>query len=82
MKGQLNIETMYAFIIRDVDGTEGVVGMMGPMGWVPFVGADMEKVEQLTPQAQSIANQWKKTITVAHFSKREDIKFIEPNRTV
>lgn len=80
MKGHINIESIYAFVVRDDDGTEGIVGALGPHGWIPLVGADMEKVQQLEPRVQMTANATGKTIQLVRFKTRRLIKTIEPNR--
>jgi hypothetical protein len=81
MKGQLNIDTLYAFIMRDEDGTEGIVGKLMHNGtWMPLVGADLDRVSSLEPIAQETADATGKCVTLAHFSKRDEIKLITPNR--
>lgn len=75
----LSIDRLFAYIAIDDEG-EGVCGaLIGPGGsWMPLVGADMERVEQLRPVAQMIADQSGKRIVLAHFEKREDVEYIEP----
>jgi hypothetical protein len=54
MKGPFRIESLYAFVVVDDDGSEGVAGRLMPNGtWMPFIGADMERVEQLTPRCRN-----------------------------
>ena len=80
MKGQLRIESMYAFIQLDpADNTEGVIAFMAPSGtWMPMVGADMERVEQLRPWAQETAKVTGNPVRLVHFTHREEIEVIEP----
>ena len=80
MKGQLRIESMYAFIQLDpADNTEGVIAFMGPGGtWMPMVGADMERVEQLRGWAQETAKVTGNPVQLVHFTNREEIEVIEP----
>jgi len=80
MNGQLRIDQMFAFIVVDDDGTEGVCAFNGPNGPVPMVGADMARVESLRPIAQMLANALKKPVTVAKFSIREDIEVIHESK--
>lgn len=81
MSTELNIETLYAFIVRDDDGTEGIVGSLMPDGrWMPLVGADTKRIESLEPFAQEAADATGKTIQIVHFTKREHVRNIEPNR--
>lgn len=82
MKGQLSIDTIYAYIIRDEDGTEGIIGHVVPgSGSMPLIGADEERMRSMEPIAQAIADGTGKTISLVHFTKREELKPIEPNRT-
>ena len=42
-----SIDEIYAFIVIQSDG-EGILGMkMSNNEWMPFIGADLERVEQL-----------------------------------
>lgn len=51
----LAIEELYAFVAMEKDG-EGILGMLMPNNqWIPFIGADMERVNQLRPFAEKIA---------------------------
>jgi dihydroorotase-like cyclic amidohydrolase len=80
MKGQLNIDTIYAFIQRDVDGTEGLIGALTPIGWMPLVGADLQRAASYEKTAQDVADATGRPVSLVHFSKREEIKLITPNR--
>ena len=81
MKGQLRIETISAYIVVDDDGSEGILGTWSGSGWFPMVGADEERMKSLEPLAQEWANELKKTVTLAKFSIRTNIKLLEPDRT-
>lgn len=77
--GQVRIEEMYAFVMTDpVDNTEGVVGFYSTEGWLPMVGADPARVEQLRPLAQDIASQHDTSIKILRFTVREEIGVIAP----
>lgn len=82
MNGQERIEKMFAFVIVDDDGTEGIPAIEGPNGMaMPLVGADMARVESLRPHALGVANSLNKEITVVEFSTRVEIETIKPNAT-
>lgn len=73
------IETMYAFIAEDTSpDDEGIIGMNTGTGWVPLVGADMERVESLKPIAQGISRQIGKNIKIVRFETRKEIGVIRP----
>lgn len=74
------IQRMFAFVMEDQGpDDEGVAAFFEePYGWMPMVGADLERIESLTPKAQGIANQEKKTIRVLEFELKGELKKIVP----
>ena len=81
MHGQLRINTLYAFILVDSDGTEGVPAFKGDGNMIfPLIGADLTRVEQLRSVAQELADAHGKPITLAHFSVRTDQEVIAPRQ--
>ena len=80
MQGQLRIDQMYAFVVLDKDGTEGVAAMMvdGGRGWLPMVGADMARVESLKPLAQQLAKERGVEIRLLRFGNRELVETFKP----
>jgi hypothetical protein len=78
LKGQLRIDQMYAFIVLDDDGTEGIPAVPGPFGSLPLVGADMARVEDCKHLLRQYRTLFKdKPITLARFSQRENLEVIE-----
>ena len=71
------IKNIHAFIAEDKDGTEGVIGMKTPDGWMPFVCADEARIEYLRPIAQQIATTTKNKVKLVRFSVRENLEIIE-----
>lgn len=54
MKGQINIDSIHAFVMRDTDGTEGVAGMMTPGGgMLAFSGVDFWRKAILAPSIRA-----------------------------
>lgn len=79
MNGQLKIDQMFAFIAKDLDGSEGIPAVIAPGGTaMPLVGADMDRVQSLLPIAQKMATERNITITLVKFSQRDDIIVIKP----
>lgn len=79
MDGQFKIQSMWAFVVVDDDGTEGVIGRTVPgLGFTPLVGADLARIKDLMPYAQSVATTLGKPVTLAHFSVRTDADVITP----
>jgi hypothetical protein len=74
-----HIDQMYAFVQTDPkDQTEGVIGFHTGQGWMPMVGADMDRVEYLRPMAQKIADATDTEIRLIRFTLREEIEVIKP----
>lgn len=74
------IREMYAFVIEDTGpDDEGVIGMDTMKGWVPFVGADVARVDDLRVSAQAIATQLKKPVKVLRWTQEPEVmEVIEP----
>lgn len=71
------IKEIYAFVSCD-DGGEGVCAFNANNGWLPLIGADMDRVTSLKEIAQKIANETGQNITLAIFDNRQDIETIKP----
>lgn len=81
MKGQLRIESMYAFIVMDDDDTEGIPAFMGPDGMLlPMTGADMARVEQLRPIVETLGLD--KPVSLVHFTNRQEMERFENGQWV
>ena len=84
MKGQQRIEEMFAFVVLDDDGTEGVPAVtvnMGPYEGdmsFPLLGADMARIESLRPHAVRLSKQMGKKVTLCKFTNREEMEVFEP----
>lgn len=78
MRGQVHIDTMYAYIVMDDDDTEGIPAFMNGNTAMPMVGADQARIESLDPIAQQLATELGKKVTLVRFSVREEVKVIEP----
>lgn len=72
----LKIEAMYAFVAVGEEG-EGIMGgmtmMAGQLVFMPFVGADMDRVASLYPKAVEIAASQGLSFKVLRFDQRTDI---------
>ena len=80
MRGQKRIERMFAFVVVDEDGSEGVPAMAGPRGEpIPLLGADLARVDALRPVAAVLATMMNKPVkTLCVFSERTEVDTIEP----
>jgi len=65
---------MFAFIALDHDGTEGVIAGETPMGFLPLVGADMDRIDSLRPIAQRIALGTKTKVCLVQFTNRIELE--------
>lgn len=72
MNGQQKILSVWAFTQMDTDDTEGIVAVLIHDKWTPLVGADLARVRQMLPLAQTVADTTQRPVTLAHFSLRTD----------
>ena len=74
-----SIDRLYAWITTDDEG-EGVAAYLDPnLGWLPLIGADMERMKSLEHVAQELANSHGRKLILAKFENREDVTTMEPN---
>lgn len=66
------VEVMYAFVVADKGG-EGIMGFKAADGWMPMVGADMDRVKSLIPIAREISKVTGLPFKILKFSNRVDI---------
>jgi len=72
----LKIDQMFAFVVLDEDGDEGIPALqLGDMAF-PMVGADMERMEALRPHAEHLSKTLGKKITLKHFTTCTDLEVI------
>lgn len=83
MKGQYRIDSLFAFVVIDEDGTEGVPAVPGPGGMqLPMVGADLAMVEMFKPLARRWAQENGRAVTLVHFSRRTVQEVYEPDGSI
>lgn len=66
----LKIRELYAFISTDENGDEGIIGAIMPGSggtFMPFVGADLARVESLRSIADQIAKAYNRTYEIRYF---------------
>lgn len=62
------INELYAFVVEEAPGEEGIMGALMPNNqWMPFIGADMKRVEDLKPMAAQISEHAKLPYKILHF---------------
>lgn len=68
------IKEMFAFVTVDPeDQDEGVLGFHGGEGWMPMVGADMTRVNQLRPIADRVSKEMGLPYRIKRFMYIDDI---------
>lgn len=68
---KLVIDQMYAFVATDKNGDEGIIGMNTADGWLPLVGADMERIDSLKRIAREAGIQAQVKVKLIKFSAME-----------
>ncbi len=77
MKGQLRIDQMFAFIVLDEDGTEGIPAVEHGEHLVPLVGADMARVSSLRAIVLADPRLKGYRVTLVTFTHRETLEVID-----
>ena len=68
------ITEMFAFIAEEKPGDEGVLAFNNTtLGWVPMVGADLDRIDALRPIADDITQRLGLTYRIKHFNYSGDI---------
>lgn len=73
MSGNKVIHHLYAFVAVDSDGDEGIMAFQHGGGWMPMVGANMERVDQLRPIAAVVGAQLGVSHRLLRFTNREEL---------
>lgn len=67
--GGFRITELWAYVsLDDGDNNEGIVGYQTPMGMVPAIGADKDRVQSLRPLMESLASQLSHPIELRRFA--------------
>ncbi len=78
MDGQDRINELFAFVVIDADGTEGVPAFESNGVLHPMVGADLARAEALLPMARRAARELGRPVTLLRFTVREQLRVIPP----
>lgn len=72
------ITQMFAWVIEETPGDEGVPAfMMGGM-WFPLMGADIARMESVREKAQEIATMKGKPVRLLKFTHMEEVEVLKP----
>lgn len=82
MRGQERIDEMWAWVVVDDDGTEGVPAYIDPTTktWAPMIGADADRVRSLRPFAKHVANIKQRSVELLRFTTRESMGTLRPSK--
>lgn len=74
------VTELYAYVVADRDeDDEGVPALQGPGGmWMPMMGADLERAEQLRPMAEAMAARLGKPVKLVRATGLEVVEVLEP----
>ena len=77
----IRIEQMFAYVVEDDDGYEGVPAYADHRGLpMPLMGADMNMAEKLRPVAQACADGLNKSVRLIRFSERHEVEALLPRK--
>jgi hypothetical protein len=74
------IEEIWAYVAEEKPGDEGVCAASTPMGWMPLVGADKERIQSLKHVAQTVADSSGCSIRLVKFTVRTNVDVIVPRK--
>ncbi len=75
----VEITSVYAYLIVQDDGGEGVPAYRTPEGvWQPMMGADLERIESLRPLAQTFANRLGRPLRLVQFTAPKVLEIFSP----
>lgn len=77
-KRPLVIDAMYAFVVIDENGDEGIPAVLNHGAWLPLVGGDTARVESLMDHARQIAQHTGRSMKIYRFTNREQIGEVNP----
>jgi hypothetical protein len=74
------VTELYAYVVADADeDDEGVPAFLGPAStWMPMMGADRERAEQLRPVAEEMARRSGKEIKLVRSVALEVVDVVAP----
>lgn len=72
------IEQMYAFVLVDETGDEGIPAITVNGLAMPLVGADMGRIDELRTLARKLAALIDTPMTLVRFEVRTELEVIEP----
>lgn len=78
LNSPLKMERLYAFVVEEPNGEEGIMAFMDPaqQRWMPMIGSELSMVEELKEGAKAMAEKLNKTVKLISFTKRQDIEII------
>lgn len=78
MSEGLRINEVFAYVLVDEDGDEGVPAVgLGSM-WYPMMGADRERMADFRRHAQEIAKAKGRAVRLVRFTTRETLETLDP----
>jgi hypothetical protein len=72
------VTELWAYVIEDPDGNEGVPAVLINGLWYPLMGADRDRMTMLEPRARELAHNHGKRLELRRFTKVEAVAVIEP----
>jgi len=70
-KNLLKITELFAFITKDDEGNEGIMGvLMSDDKWLPLIGADIDRVKSLIPLADNIKKTTGRDYEIRYFTQK------------
>jgi hypothetical protein len=68
------IEAIFAFVVTDDHGVEGVVRRATDDGTQPAISDSLERLEMFRPEAERVAGEMRMPLTIARFVRAKEIQ--------
>ncbi len=73
------IREIWAYTSIDpTDDCEGIIGALGPDGWMPLICADEKRVRFCRPVAEDVARRTRRPVYLTHYGSHEVVETITP----
>lgn len=81
-KNRLKVDELWAWVSVDPeDQNEGIIAFESPMGPMPMVGADRERMMSMKKFAEQTAQKSGIEVKLLRFTKRNEIEILKPKTT-
>lgn len=71
------IDSIWAVVSVDDDGTEGLCGILTQTGWLPLIVANEKNLPDIRAEAIKIAKRDQRLVRIVRLHQREELELID-----